>query len=136
VNLFQRGNFVLAGGEKSRFKVDCDALTWDDIETLAKEIVRRLPPFRQVEGVPNGGDRLAVALRGYASEQREHPLLIVNDLYTTGARMEWQRGGRPALGAVIFARRPVAQLWIMALFTLTVENWAEEKKEEDRWFLL
>lgn len=64
-SLFQHGNFLLHSGDTTSFKIDCDALSDDDIETLAFEISLRVPPFSNVEGVPTGGLRLAQALERY-----------------------------------------------------------------------
>ena len=126
--LFLNGRFELHSGEVSFFKIDCDALTDRDIQCLAMMIAQRVPPFGTVEGVPTGGTRLADALRVYA---RPGPLrrgsfgakelLIVDDVWTTGASMENQRGSRDAIGAVIFARRQPAS-WVTPLFTLDAEH--------------
>lgn len=126
--LFQRGRFELHSGEVSFFKIDCDALSDEDINTLAMMLAQRLPPFGTVEGVPTGGKRIADALRVYArpGPQRRgsfgaKELLIVDDVWTTGGSMEAYRAGRDALGAVIFARRQPAD-WVTPLFTLGAEQ--------------
>lgn len=112
MNLLQLGDFALASGRKSRFKIDCDALSDADIATAAAWLAELLPPFGWVEGVPRGGLRLAAALRFYASIG---PLLVVDDVFTTGNSMERQRAGREAIGAVIFARGPCPP-WVTPLF--------------------
>lgn len=112
--LFQTGNFRLHSGEESAFKIECDALTDHDWAALAQIIVTRIPPFGQVEGVPSGGLQLAAELEPYATEG---PLLIVDDVLTTGISMEKYRGPRPAIGVVIFARGDCAE-WITPLFRL------------------
>lgn len=38
MNLFQTGNFKLHSGKTSNFKIECDALTDEDLETFAKLI--------------------------------------------------------------------------------------------------
>ena len=40
--LFRHGQFTLHSGSQSAFKIDCDALTPDDIEALSKVISERL----------------------------------------------------------------------------------------------
>lgn len=35
MNLFKNGNFTLHSGAQSNYKIDCDALTDKDLETLA-----------------------------------------------------------------------------------------------------
>lgn len=114
--LFQRGDFTLHSGEKSGIKIDCDALTDADLDTLAWMIVNRVPKFRWVEGVPTGGLRLAQALKRY--QQTGGGLLIVDDVLTSGGSMEQQRAGREAVGAVLFARRQPPD-WVTPLFTVT-----------------
>ncbi len=70
MNLFQRGAFVLSSGAKSTWKIECDALTPDDVETLAEMIRQIVVPFGSVEGVPRGGLRLAAAMKKYATSSR------------------------------------------------------------------
>ncbi len=52
--------------------------------------------------MPIGGLRLAQAMQPYVSSSG--PLLIVDDVLTTGQSMEKHRAGREAIGAVIFMR--------------------------------
>lgn len=116
MSLFQLGSFTLHSGEPSAYKIDCDALTDDDIKTVAF-LMRGLRPFGRVEGVPRGGVRLADALRDLCSPDSSR-VLIVDDVFTTGASMEQYRQRFPdAIGAVIFARKPTPP-WIFALFSL------------------
>jgi orotate phosphoribosyltransferase len=110
--LFQAGDFRLASGVRSPWKIDCDALVPADWTTLALMLRDRLPPFGAVEGVPAGGLRLAEALAPYATTG---PLLVVDDVWTTGGSWERWRAGREAVGAVVFARGPVPP-HITALF--------------------
>lgn len=114
MNLFQRSDIVLHSGEPSTWKIECDALEDDDIKTVAMLIAEWMHPFGNVEGVPQGGLRLASALKPYRSEGLP---LIVDDVLTTGASMEEHRAGRLAKGAVIFARGPVP-FWVLPLFRL------------------
>lgn len=122
--LFQTGEFTLHSGQKTNFKIDCDALSDSDIASIARMLVDRLAPFGEVEGVPQGGLRLANELRKYAlpGVQRKGwygatSLLIVDDVFTTGMSMEEHRGWRPAQGAVIFAREDTPH-WITPLFRM------------------
>lgn len=118
MSLFRSGEFRLRSGEVSAFKIDCDALDDDDIETLARMIAERCR-YSTVEGVPTGGLRLAEALRPYATPG-PWPLLIVDDVCTTGASLEKQRAGRPAVGFVVFARGLLPE-WCSALFVLSAQ---------------
>lgn len=116
--LFIDGLVTLHSGSKATWKIDCDSLTDSDINTLARLISERVGNFSSVEGIPRGGLRLALALQQYISDTG--PLLIVDDVVSTGKSMEDQRSGRDAEGYAIFARVPLRHLpwWINALFTL------------------
>lgn len=84
MNLFNYGDFTLHSGGGSTFKIDCDALTDNDLQALARIAVNILPPFGEVYGIPRGGERLAEALKPYATAG-DKTLLIVDDVLTTGA---------------------------------------------------
>lgn len=111
------GNFTLASGKTSDWKIDCDALTLDDLDTLAVLLARKLPIYGRVEGVPRGGIRLAQAMQKYAMHNDQFPLLIVDDVLTTGGSIERHRAGRKALGGVLFARQECPD-WITPLFRM------------------
>lgn len=118
MNLFQQGKVTLHSGENALWKIECDALTNKDIQTIALMLMEVLPPFDKVEGVPRGGLRLAEALRGYSINGGQ--LLIVDDVTTTGFSLEKQRTGRSAIGAVIFARGR-CQDWVTPLFQMPIK---------------
>jgi len=118
MGLFNTGSFKLHSGEISCFKIDCDYLSFYDLCALAVEIKRRTEPYGFVEGVPKGGIILADILHSGATGRDEDGLLIIDDVYTTGASMETLRRHRPARGYVLFARRPITQPWIKSLFTM------------------
>lgn len=69
MSLFKLGDFELHSGQRSNWKIDCDALTPADWRALAKMIVDRLAPFGAVEGVPRGG--LPRRQRNYHSRTRQ-----------------------------------------------------------------
>jgi orotate phosphoribosyltransferase len=121
MGLFQMGSFVAASGTELPWKVECDALTDADWKWAALQIACN-GPFSSVEGVPTGGLRLASLLLPFAETHRQvepsGPLLIVDDVLTTGGSMERQRAGRDALGFVVFARGPLPP-WVRALWTFT-----------------
>jgi orotate phosphoribosyltransferase len=119
--LFQQGNFTLASGAKSRWKIECDALTMDDWEGLAAMAMEFLPPFRLVLGVPRGGVPLAKCL-GKHARLDAGPTLVVDDVWTTGGSMKRfieQHLSYPpqVFGLVAFARNPV-EPWVTALFQM------------------
>src|SRR5688572_33099410 len=97
MSLFQSGKFHLHSGAVAHWKIDCDALTDDDLATLAEMAAPFvLNGFGSVEGVPKGGLRFArhfSHLRGHTDR-----VLIVDDVLTTGKSMEEQRSGRDAIG--------------------------------------
>ena len=99
--LFHQGQFVLHSGMASRFLIDCAALTDEDLAVLAAEAASLIEAFGSVEGIPDGGLRFARALEPYVSKGMP---LIVDDVLTTGASMEKQRGERDCKGVVIWAR--------------------------------
>lgn len=126
--LFLSREFQLASGQQSDFKIDCDALSDNEIAVCARLLIKRLPKFGAVDGVPTGGNRLASAMLPYVTDG---PLLIVDDVWTTGNSMERYRAGRDAIGAVLFFRPevgkadPVAASWVKAaLFVLMPEELA------------
>lgn len=105
--LFQWGSFRSTGGLQLSWKIECDSLTIADWINLANLIAASVS-FGSVEGVPRGGIKLADLL---TSKATRGPLLIVDDVLTTGGRMERQRAGRDAIGVVVFARGP-CPTWI------------------------
>lgn len=120
MNLFLNSAFTSHAGVRLPFKIECDALTDDDINVIA-EIIARHTVFSSVVSIPRGGDRLAKALQEFV--QDSGPVLIVDDVFTTGKSMEDMRrsiGGEP-IGVVIFARGDLPD-WVKAVFQLS--SWA------------
>lgn len=121
-DLFKLGDFTLHSGDKTPWKIDCDALSDESISTLAHMIVEIVQPFKLAIGVPRGGMRLAAAVQAFAIDDDSLECLIVDDVLTTGNSMEEMRSkhplirGGPAKGIVIFARGPCPS-WVTALFT-------------------
>lgn len=124
MSLFQLGDFTLNSGEKSVFKIDCDALTGHDLIALALMASKVLGPFRRfgkVVSVPKGGDQLAALMEGYVTAG--HPAtLIVDDVLTTGGSMNRAREklndqGVGVFGLVIFARGHCPS-WVEPLFQM------------------
>ena len=116
--LFESGTFTLHSGAETFWRINCDALTEDDLSTLAALVAERVGPFGWVTGIPEGGLRLAQALEPFRSRSRVS--LIVDDVLTTGASMEAARAADPSVrrnvkGAVIFARGPWPA-WVTPLF--------------------
>ena len=125
-NVNPAGEFELHSGEKSYWKLDCDALTVSDWNTLAYMILKRVKPFTHVYGIPTGGVPLQAALRAYQVQGTTPRVLIVDDVLTSGESMERTREDvyedlmfkdTEIIGAVVFARGPVPD-WITPLFAL------------------
>lgn len=121
-NLFQTGAITLSSGQKSNFKIECDALTDEDLKTLAELIASRYE-FGEVISIPTGGDKLADYLDEYIDT--ESPIcLLVDDVLTTGNSMEKMkahlldyREEENIQGVVIFARGIYLD-WITAVFKM------------------
>lgn len=124
-SLFQYdpAGFRLHSGETSEFRIDCDILSDEEIEVLARMVVRLVPPFTHVEGIPRGGLRLAAALRRYCYSRRDVVWLIVDDVVTTGASLreamdrKLAEGAERVTGVAIFGRHNFAAPDIRTLFT-------------------
>ncbi len=126
-NLFQSGNFILHSGSLSHWKIDCDALTNDDWATLALMISERVK-FSVAIPIPCGGVKFASALRRYETGRIDRdPVLIVDDVLTTGTSMEEKRKYYPdSIGAVVFARGDCPD-WITPLFQMNSETTRRSK---------
>lgn len=119
--LFEKKNFILHSGEESNFKIECDALTDGDLETLAY-IVSKKFNFNGVYGIPTGGKRFAKTLKKYVNK-KAMDYLIVDDVLTTGTSMieaaEKFRGEAPLIGVVIFSRsKYTIPRWIHPIFNM------------------
>lgn len=114
MSLFSKQTFISHAGLSLSWKIDCDALTDEDIETLAFVISQRFN-FSSVYGIPRGGVRLANALKQYTTIG---PRLIVDDVLTTGKSMEevYETGD---VGVVIYARNRCPD-WVLPIFTLVI----------------
>ena len=122
VNLFQLGNFKLHSGKLSCFRIICDALTDDDWGVLAYIIKESLIDFKEVIGVPTGGDKLAKELEKYRKKVADLTL-VVDDVLTTGRSIKeiMDKVEGPVRGVVIFARNEcpdgVASLFCMDYYS-------------------
>lgn len=123
------GEHKLSSGKRSPFKIDCDFLPHDDLQSLADLALCFLDPFFEVEAIPRGGTRLTNFMVAYCQEKGG--LLIVDDVFTTGRSMEKKRAGREAQGLVIFARAPTPD-WIVALFQMPKDVTGEPALELGR----
>jgi orotate phosphoribosyltransferase len=138
--LFQMGDFTLNSGAKSKWKLECDALTDGDWDGLAQMVKLLVGPFSAVAGIPRGGLKLAERLEKYV--ELEGPHLVVDDVLTTGGSFrrykdDWmiKHAGTPAagnserfgpnkylVGAVVFARGQ-CPMWVKAVFEMPECFW-------------
>lgn len=117
-NLFEKKTFVMHSGDVGHWKIECDALTDVEIDTLAYIISIKLK-FNEVIGIPTGGVRIAKALDKYKSDKGF--CLIIDDVLTTGNSMEMvkkQYSDKNIMGVVLFARKKCPD-WIIPLFQIS-----------------
>lgn len=113
-------SFTMHSGGSSQFKLEADALTQEATVAAALWLLPTLGDFGSVEFVPSKSNLvpqwMAETLSPYTKKSAK-PVLICDDVLTTGASMEAKRAGRLGVGAVVFARGP-APHWIHALLHL------------------
>ena len=123
--LFIKKDWVMHSGGTAHNKIECDALTDEDIDCLAF-IIAQKGKFCDIHGIPNGGVRLANSLRKFVD--KEGVRLIVDDVLTTGSSMEEAKqklGWSDAVGVVLFARGQCAD-WIRPVFQMSWINVTDE----------
>lgn len=111
--MFEKKDFTSHAGLSLSWKIECDDLTDNDLDTLAHLVAQQFI-FSSVYGIPRGGTRFAAALQKYVSSVG--PRLLVDDVFTSGKSMadEYQRDD---IGVVIFSRGVVPlPKWITAIF--------------------
>jgi hypothetical protein len=82
-HLFQYAPFVSAAGLNLLWKIECDALTDEDLECIVKVALPSLFSFKEVYGVPRGGVRIAEKFQPHCDPMADC-VLIVDDVWTTG----------------------------------------------------
>jgi len=89
---FDINKFTLSSNQRTDFLIDCNSLTSDDWESLANRAAELVGPFGYYHAIPTGGSKFAKCLSEFSTENDNH-LLIVDDVYTTGASIykakEW-----------------------------------------------
>lgn len=115
------GGFPMHSGGRSTVKVECDALSSEEWDGLARLALERglIQPHRHIVRVPRGGNAFGDAIErlGLASTVGD-ARLVVDDVLTTGASMiEVMRPGD--YGLVAFARGPLPRgvfaVWSLGL---------------------
>lgn len=122
-NLFQMKDFTRHSGDKAFFKIECDALTADDWACVAKMVAAKIK-FSEVFGVERGGIPFSTALVCGDHCSKAGPLLLVDDVLSTGASMEqkklWAQHLMPQrriIGVVLFSLGPCPN-WITPIFEM------------------
>lgn len=120
--MFKTGDFTLKSGEKSSWKIDCDALSVEDWDALAQMALPFVQPFNAVYDCGGASMQFAAALIPFISKSGAP--LVVDDVFTSGATMEAVRinvvpkeldGPMGCKGVVVFARhKPLP--WVRAMF--------------------
>jgi len=83
--LFVDEEFTSHAGLRLGWKIEMDALDEDDWRCLAKMILEyETRPFREAVGIPRGGKLLGDILNESSTGNPDDPVLIVDDVYTTG----------------------------------------------------
>jgi len=119
MNLLQRKTFTTHAGNIAHFKIECDALTDEELETFAFLISEKFK-FKLVYGIPSGGNKIAAILEKYVDPTSNY-VLIIDDVYTTGKSMEDASKifeDVQLQGVVLFARAPIKHSWVSAVFQL------------------
>lgn len=107
--LFQVGAVKLHSGAESNWKVECDALTSEDWRGLAMQASELgIQSAYDVIGVPRGGIPFANALKVVLRQNDTAPVLVVDDVLTTGGSILEVMARYPgSRGLVAFARGPL-----------------------------
>lgn len=139
MSLFKYGNFTTHSGLNLDWKIDCDALTDDDIYCIAIASYALLEtinyPRTEFIGIPSGGVRLANKMQElFGKPVSNEPPLIVDDVLTTGNSMkEVMSQHKDSKGLVIFARAPTP-INVVSMFSC---NWfatrSDMKTVLDSW---
>ena len=123
MNLFQSVDFKSHAGLDLSWKIEMDALDDEEWVTISQMILELSEPFREAIGIPRGGTRLGKLLNQHGTGEKDNPILIVDDVLTTGGsmedfkRMREFRNPTKYIGWVVFARGFPPQ-WCRALFQM------------------
>ena len=125
MDLFQEYDYVGHAGGKLTWKIECDAISDAEWEVLANLVLHyEKRPFRVAIGIPTGATKLGNILNKHSTGDRRHPVLVVDDVYTTGTSFrefkEQNYKDEHIIQWVIFARKPTTPD-INAIFTMPAE---------------
>ena len=124
-HLFKSVDFKSHSGLELKWKIECDALSDPEWFTISQMIMEITSPFKEAIGIPRGGTKLGNLLNQYGTGKKEDPILLVDDVLTTGESMkefktkrQW-REPKKYIGWVVFARTKCRD-WVSALFQMSV----------------
>jgi len=124
MNIFQEVDFKSHSGLDLSWKIECDGVSkkeWKCLTEMIMDYEKR--PFQSAIGIPRGGVVLGSYLNQYSTENPDDPILIVDDVLTTGGSMEefkrerMFRNPTKYIGWVVFARGFPPQ-WCRSLFQM------------------
>ena len=124
MNIFQEVDFKSHSGLDLSWKIECDGVSkkeWQCLSEMIMDYQKR--PFQAAIGIPRGGVMIGSYLNQYSTENPDDPILIVDDVLTTGGSMEefkrerMFRNPTKYIGWVVFARGFPPQ-WCRALFQM------------------
>ena len=122
IDLFQKIDFISHAGLPLTWKIECDAIT--DTEWIAlAHIIRQYEKqdWCEAVGIPRGGVALGEALDKYSTGNPKDPVLVVDDVYTTGKSfkdyVEENHFDDEVIMWTVFARKPTED-GVKALFTM------------------
>ena len=120
--LFQMGEFISHAGLKLPWKIECDAISPEEWNALARMVIDyQKESFSKAVGIPRGGIPFADALNEYGSGDPNDPILIADDVYTTGTSFNQfiseNYSNQKVIKWCVFARSPT-QNNVNALFTM------------------
>ena len=126
IDLFQTVDFISHAGLPLKWKIECDALSDDEWKTIAK-MIREYEDqnWQYAVGIPTGATRLGEILTTYGTGSVKDPVLIVDDVYTTGKSFidfeEKHYKDKKVIKWTVFARKPPTEN-VKVLFQLPAKT--------------
>ena len=121
-DLFQKTNFISHSGIPMTWKIECDSISlmeWECIAHMINETEQQ--PWRKAIGIPRGGVPLGLCLDKFSTGVETDPILIADDVYTTGKSFtDFVNENYPYDATIqwcVFARQPTRGR-VKALFTM------------------
>lgn len=115
--LFQFGWFASHSGFQLPWKLEFAQAGWEDLAQL----VAWKFAFSAVHGIPTGGSKFAKALEKHVEPDSGYPILIVDDVLTTGKSFIKARADlgnpSPCIGVVV-AARGVCPDWVFPILNV------------------